>query len=172
MQEKRSAGIGKNDAPGTARNCNAGFSGHTVKSPLAKKLENLRTSPRSVRMLALLVMLVALHSLLLGIFIYFFTDFFYQLFFHTHVENIFYVRQAGLFLFCLGLFYVSILSNIKRMYPLVGILISTKFLAVIFLISNACFTSAPTMILLAAAGDGSMAVLLAFFFRTALPWLK
>ena len=143
-----------------------------MKSLFAKTLENLRTSPRSVQVLALLVMLVALHSLLLGIFIYFFTDLFYQLFFHTRVENIFYVRQAGLFLFCLGLFYVSILSNIKQMYPLVGILISSKFLAVIFLISNACFTSVPTLILLAAAADGSMALLLALFYRTALPWLK
>jgi len=143
-----------------------------MKSPLAKKYETLRSALRSVRILTLLVLLVALHSLLLGIFIYFFTDFFYQFFFHAPPENIFYVRQAGLFLFCLGLFYVSIPGNIKQRHPLVMVLISTKVLAVIFLISNARFTSEPTMILLAATADGSMAFLLAFFYRKALPALK
>jgi hypothetical protein len=149
------------------------FSGDvTMPSLFSKEIKNIRTAPRSVKILALLVMLVALHSLLLGIFIYFFTDLFYQLFFHTRVENIFYVRQAGLFLFCLGLFYVSILSNIKQRHPLITVLIATKFLAVVFLISNARFTSVPTMILLAAVGDGSMALLLALLYRKALPALK
>jgi O-antigen/teichoic acid export membrane protein len=137
----------------------------------AKELHTIRTAPKAVQALALLVGMVALHSMFLGIGIYFFTERFYELFFHTQVENLFYVRQAGLFLVCLGLFYVSILHGIQRMHHLVLVVITTKVLAVLFLITNACFTSVPGMIYLAAAGDGFMAFLLVIFYLKARLWL-
>ena len=135
------------------------------------KLEMQLTAPRHVRYLSLLILLVGIHSLSLGIFIYFFTELFYRIFFQAEIENIFFVRQAGLFLFCLGLFYLSLLTDLKRMHRLVIVVISTKVLAVIFLITNAQFTNCPTMILISAAGDGSMALLLTCFYRRALPCL-
>ena len=57
----------------------------------------------------LLVFLIGLHSIALGIVIYFYTDFFYQKFFSASVENIFFVRQSGVFLFLAGFFYLAIL---------------------------------------------------------------
>lgn len=139
---------------------------------LKNKLEMLLTASRHVRHLSLLILLVGLHSISLGIFIYFFTELFYRFFFHTGVENIFFVRQAGLFLFCLGLFYLSLLTDLKRMHRLAMVVISTKVLAVIFLVTNAHFTVCPTMIYLSAAGDGCMAFLLGLFYRKALPCLS
>jgi hypothetical protein len=53
--------------------------------------------------LAITLLLVGVHSLLLGFFIFFMTDFFYELFFSTQVENPFFVKQAGLFLILIAL---------------------------------------------------------------------
>ena len=106
------------------------------------------------------VFLVGVHSILLGLVVYFFTDFFYQLFFAASVENIFFVRQSGVFLFIAGLFYLYPLIDMKKLYNLILLVICSKFIAVYFLIANAKFTLSPPMIYLAAFFDGLMAVLL------------
>jgi len=75
--------------------------------------EEISSAPRKVRQLSVLVLLIGLHSLFLGIFIFFFTELFYDLFFSAEIENFFFVRQAGLFLFCLGLFNLAIIVKMK-----------------------------------------------------------
>ena len=115
---------------------------------------------------AFIVFLVGMHSILLGLTVYFFTDFFYKVFFNTSVENIFFVRQSGTFLFLAGLFYLYPLLNLKELSNLILLVIFSKVVAVFFLVSNAVFTTAPVMIYLAAFFDGLMAVVLVgIYFR-------
>jgi len=114
----------------------------------------------------LLIFLIGLHSIALGIVIYFYTDFFYQKFFSAPAENIFFVRQSGVFLFLAGFFYLYPLVDLKRLYNFLLLIILSKFIAVLFLLSNAKFTPAPSMIYLAAFFDGLMAVVLvSLYFR-------
>jgi hypothetical protein len=79
------------------------------------------------------------------------------------VENFFFVRQAGVFLFCLGLFYLVPLADLENHHRVIDIMIVTKILAVFFLVGNTGFVPRPGVILLAAAGDAIMAILLIFF---------
>jgi hypothetical protein len=111
-----------------------------------------------------LIFLVGLHSIFLGIFIYFFTDYFYQKFFSTTVENLFFVRQSGAFLFLAGFFYLYPLLDLKNNYHLILLVIFSKVVAVLFLVSNAQFTMSPSMIYLAAFFDGIMAFLLLYTY--------
>ena len=75
-------------------------------------------------------------------------------------------RQSGTFLFLAGLFYLYPLLNLKIYYNLILLVIVSKIVAVIFLISNATYTAAPAMIYLAAFFDGLMGVVLGIvYFR-------
>lgn len=112
-----------------------------------------------------LVLIIGIHSICLGLFIYFFTDSFYNLFFSLPPENIFYVRQAGVFLFLDGIIYLVPLLNLQKYYQLILYIIFSKFIAVLFLVSNAAYTPAPGMIILAALIDGSMAAMLLPAYR-------
>ena len=115
---------------------------------------------------AFVLFLVGMHSILLGVIIYFYTDFFYQTFFATSVENLFFVRQSGIFLFLAGFFYLYPLLNLKNLYNMILLVIFSKVVAVFFLITNAGYTSAPLMIYLASFFDGLMAVVLvSIYFR-------
>jgi len=115
---------------------------------------------------ALILFLVGMHSILLGLFIYFFTDFFYNFFFKVSVENIFFVRQSGIFLFLAGLFYMYPLINFKKFHTIIFVVIFSKLTAVYFLLVNAKFTPVPPMMYLAAFFDGLMAVvLIVVYFR-------
>jgi len=129
--------------------------------------EEISSAPKKVQHLSVLVLLIGLHSLFLGIFIFFFTELFYDLFFLAEIDNFFFVRQAGLFLFCLGLFNLAIIVEMKRYYYFVKVIIATKALAFLFLISHAHFAAWPPIIYAAAVGDGLMAVVLIFFYRRA-----
>jgi hypothetical protein len=129
--------------------------------------KEISSAPRKVQHLSILVLLIGLHSLFLGIFIFFFTELFYRLFFSANIENFFYVRQAGLFLFCLGLFNLAILKDMKRYYYFVKVIIATKALAFLFLVSHAHLAAWPPIIFAAAVGDGVMALVLIFFYRRA-----
>ena len=111
-----------------------------------------------------LIFFVGLHSIFLGIFIYFFTDYFYQKFFSATVENIFFVRQSGVFLFIAGFFYLFPLIDLKNNYNFILLVIFSKVVAVIFLISNAQFTMSPSMIYMAAFFDGVMGLLLVYTY--------
>ena len=109
---------------------------------------------------ALILSLVGAHSVLLGLSIYFFTEIFYKIFFAADIENFFFVRQSGIFLFLIGLFYLYPLLNLKKLYSLILLVIFSKTVAVLFLISNAQLTPAPAMIYLAAFFDGLMGAVL------------
>jgi hypothetical protein len=109
---------------------------------------------------AFVLFLVGMHSILLGLIIYFFTNFFYKVFFAASIENIFFVRQSGIFLFLIGLFYLFPLFNLKNLYNLILLVIISKAVAVIFLVTNAQLTTAPEMIYLAAFFDGLMGTVL------------
>lgn len=111
-----------------------------------------------------LIFFVGMHSIFLGIFIYFFTDYFYQKFFSAAVENIFFVRQSGVFLFLAGFFYLFPLLDLKNNYKLILLIIFSKVIAVLFLILNAKFTLSPSMIYLGAFFDGTMAFLLIYTY--------
>ena len=101
---------------------------------------------------------------LLGFFICFFPDKFYELFFSHKVENIFFVRLLGLLLILAAFFYSYQLFNFKNNRKIIPLIIISKCLAVIFLLTNARTTFAPPMILLAALGDGTMALALGIFY--------
>jgi len=122
--------------------------------------------------LALCILLVAVHSLALGTFIFFCTETFYTFFFRAEIENFFFVKQSGLFLFCLGLFYLIPLADLPRNHRAIGIIIITKVLAVIFLVINTYLTPRPGIILLAAAVDACMAALLVYLSFSAEIFIK
>jgi hypothetical protein len=111
-----------------------------------------------------LIFFVGLHSIFLGIFIYFFTDIFYREFFGTSVENIFFVRQSGVFLFLAGFFYLFPLLDLKNNYNILLVVVFSKVVAALFLVSNANYTQAPLMIYLAALFDGVMGLLLVYTY--------
>jgi hypothetical protein len=100
---------------------------------------------------------VAVHSLLLGGVIYFFTIHFYQFFFSVDPDNFFFIKQSGLFLFLSGLFYLIPVKDMKRYRLVIAPVVFSKIAAVTFLISNAHMTPSSLMIYLAALGDGLMA---------------
>ena len=120
---------------------------------------------RTEKLGSLVILFVGIHSICLGLVIYFFTDFFYQQFFSAPVENIFFVRQSGVFLFLAGLFYLYPLKDLKSLYNLILLVIFSKATAVYFLVANAPFTLAPQMIYLAAFFDALMgcALILVYF---------
>ena len=134
---------------------------------LKKDFGDVYSAPRDIQLLALLVFLVAVHSMILGIFIFFFTELFYRFFFHAQMENLFFVRQSGLFLFSVGVFNLCPLFDLKGRHRLVIVIILIKILAVLFLVTHSSYAAWPPIILLAAAGDGIMALLLLIFYRNA-----
>ena len=112
----------------------------------------------------LVLLFVGVHSIVLGLFVYFFTELFYQAFFSTSAENIFFVRQSGIFLFLAGLFYLYALIDLRNLYNLIILVIISKFTAVYFLVANAQYTPSPSMIYLAAFFDGLMGCALIYVY--------
>ncbi len=127
-----------------------------------KKALNWFTNTESA--LRTVVFLVALHTMILGSVIYFFTDFYYNFFFGTDVENVFFVRLAGIFLVCNGFFYMVPLLSFSRLHTVIIAIIITKIIALVFLVSNARYTLSPSLIYTAAFGDGLMAFVLLFLY--------
>ena len=114
----------------------------------------------TVKILQIIVFCVGVHSVTLGIIIYFFTDKFYEFLLGGPIVSVFFVRQSGIFLFLSGLFYLFPLKDIHRYHQLIILTILSKIVAVIFLTTNAHLTPSSPMIFLTAAGDGSMAIAL------------
>lgn len=114
----------------------------------------------TLKILRIIVFCVGIHSATLGSFIYFFTDNFYAFLLGKPIIDTFFVRQAGIFLFLSGLFYLFPLKDIHSHHQLIPLTILSKVLAVIFLTTNAHLTPSPPMIFLTAACDGLMAIAL------------
>lgn len=130
----------------------------------SQQCEKVISRSGSLSFLYICILFVGLHSVFLGLFIYFFTDIFYKLFFSTQPENVFFVRQSGVFLFCLGSYYLMPFINFQKLHNTVVFTIFTKVVAVLFLVFNAHLSLSPTAIYLAAAGDASMALILLVAF--------
>ncbi len=130
-------------------------------------LRKIFSAPVKLQLLALSVFLIGMHSLILGTFIYFFTELFYRLFFKAGIENYFFVKQSGLFLLCMSFFYLAPLADLKRSLPQVIAMILTKILAVLFLLFNAHLAAKPEMILIAASLDFSMVIVLMLSLKNA-----
>ena len=101
---------------------------------------------------------VGIHSILLGLIIYFFTVPFFEFMFSTAPDSPFFVKQSGAFLFILGVYYLVPAKDMRRNLPLIALLFFSKVIAVAFLLANAHLAPAPQMIYLAALGDGLMAM--------------
>ena len=110
--------------------------------------------------LYLSVLLIGLHSMLLGIYIYFFTEKFHNIFFSLSPKDLFFVRQSGVFLFLLGVIYIFPLSRLNERIYLIKYIVFTKCIAIIFLLINAKISLSPEAIYLAALGDGIMVIAL------------
>ena len=113
-----------------------------------------------LKILKIVVLCVGVHSVVLGAVIYFFTSSFYQFFLGEPIANPFFVRQSGIFLFLIGLFYLFPLTNIHSYHQFIILTIVSKVFAVLFLLTNAHLTPHPPMILLTAVIDGLMAIAL------------
>ena len=113
---------------------------------------------RTVKILKIIIFCVGVHSVALGTVIYFFTSSFYQFFLGEPIANPFFVRQSGIFLFLIGLFYLFPLTNIHSYHHFIVLTIVSKIFAVAFLLTNAHLTPYPPMIFLTAVIDGLMAV--------------
>jgi hypothetical protein len=115
------------------------------------------------------LLIVGIHSVILGGTIYFFPVSFHQFFFSVDPDNIFFLKQSGVFLFLAGLFYLIPAKDVKRYRIVVVLVIFSKVTAVAFLLGNAHLTPSPPMIYLAALGDGLMATALSIL---TLLWYK
>lgn len=112
------------------------------------------------------LIVTSLHSLLLGVYIFLQTERFYKFFFGVAVDNLFFVKQAGLFLFCIGLFYLVPLRNLKTHHRMLDIIILTKVLAVLFLLSNYALVPQTGVIFIAALIDAMLAIIIAWSSQT------
>jgi len=104
------------------------------------------------------LLLVGIHSVVLGGIIYFFTNPFYQFFFSVDPDNFFFIKQSGVFLYLAGLFYLVPAINMNRYKLIIALVVISKLTAVTFLLVNAGLAPSPLVIYLAAVGDGAMAV--------------
>jgi len=95
--------------------------------------------------------------------IYFFTIPFYHFFFAIDPDNFFFFKQSGLFLFLIGLFYLIPFFDLQNSLIAIVLTIFSKITAVFFLIANSSLTPAPSIIHLAAFGDGLMATAIVIF---------
>ena len=124
--------------------------------------DNLKS--RAEKFNSLLLVSIAIHSLLLGCIIYFFTEFFYRTFFSAPMGNIFFIRQAGLLLFLMGIFYLYPLTDLKRFYNFILPAAFSKVTAVCFLLTNMEFGPSPGITYLTAFLDFLMAVVFGFVY--------
>jgi hypothetical protein len=116
--------------------------------PGLKTPEGLETLERA------LVVLIALHSFVVGLFLTFATDWGARFGGFPSPVPLFFPRQAGAFHFVVAAIY---LVEYFR-YRGVGLLVMTKSIAVVFLFLTTALDSVPWLVPLSGAGDGLMAV--------------
>jgi len=101
-----------------------------------------------------LVSLIALHSIVVGLFLTFATDWGARFGGFASPLPLFFPRQAGAFHFVVaGVYLVEYFH-----YRGVGLLVMTKSMAVVFLFLTAVLDSVPWVVPLSGVGDGLMAV--------------
>jgi hypothetical protein len=80
-------------------------------------------------LLRVTLFLVGLHSVILGGTVYFFTVPFHQFFFSVDPDNMFFIKQSGVFLFLAGLFYLIPIMDMKRYKLLIALVVFSKVTA-------------------------------------------
>ena len=108
-----------------------------------------------------LVVLIAVHSVVVGIFLAFATDWGARFGGFPSPVPLFFPRQAGAFHFVVAAIY---LVEYFR-YRGVGLLVMTKSIAVVFLFLTALLESVPWVVPLSGIGDGLMAGAVVLFRR-------
>jgi hypothetical protein len=115
----------------------------------------LPTSPEGLEKLErALVVLIALHSVVVGLFLSFATDWGARFGGFPSPVPLFFPRQAGAFHFVVAAIYLVEYLH----YRGVGLLVLTKTLAVAFLFLSTAFDDVPWLVPLSGLGDGLMAV--------------
>ena len=108
------------------------------------------------------IILISLHSLLLGITMLFFPLSFTEFFGFKSTETFFWQSQSGIFLIVLAIAYFLAYKELDRSRVLVHFIVLSKVLAVVFLMVHFVFLKAPYSIGLAAAGDALMGLCVLF----------
>jgi hypothetical protein len=98
------------------------------------------------------ILLVAIHSCVLGSFLLVAPKFVSSIFGFETAENPFFASQAGLFLLILGVCYLLAL----KIPDLILVILISKGAAVLFLVFQALFLNAPPLTWAAAAADATM----------------
>ncbi len=120
------------------------------------------TARRLARAEAVLVVLIAAHSLTVGLFLAFATDWGARVFGFGPVSPLFFPRQAGAFHFVVAAVY---LVEYFR-YRGVLLLVLTKAVAVVFLGLCTALTDAPWVVPLSGLGDAAMAAAVVWLRRS------
>lgn len=107
-----------------------------------------------------LVLVVGVHSLLLGLTLLLFPRWALDFVAWPYDGQVFWPRQAGLFLVLLGMCYASAL----RVRPAVWLLIGSKASAIVFLLASVAIGDAPRAALALGAVDGAMGLAVALVF--------
>jgi hypothetical protein len=100
------------------------------------------------------ISLVALHSFVLGCVLFAAPGWLLGLFSWDYEGSMFFARQAGAFLVSLSFGYILALKYKEAAF----FIVASKIVAVVFLLTEFLFRSAPPIILLAGVFDGLMAI--------------
>ena len=109
-----------------------------------------------------LVVLIAVHSVVVGLFLTFATDWGARFGGFPSPVPLFFPRQAGAFHFVVAAIYLVEYFH----YRGVGLLVLTKSLAVVFLFLTAATDDVPWLVPLSGVGDGLMAVAVVLLRRS------
>ncbi len=112
--------------------------------------------------LRLVLGIASIHSVALGVAIYFFTRPLLTLTGFIEQIDPFYPRQSGVFLVAFGVGYGLASRDPQRHRGLVVLTILSKTLAVVFLLSEAVLFQAPRSVWAAAVLDGAFAAVVAY----------
>ncbi len=98
---------------------------------------------------------MSLHSIVLGIAVYFLTNYLLVLqeLYPSGNGSLFYPRQAGVFLVILGIAYALAAGNPDRRKSMVFLSIFSKAIAILFLFTEIVVRGAPPVIIAAGVGD-------------------
>jgi hypothetical protein len=114
---------------------------------------------------SLLMLLVALHSFLVGAALMFLpVDIFHRLFDYQPITERFFTVQAGVFHVVLGIGYCLAAVKLERFPGLIILSITAKFIATIFLLTYSIFSAFIPVAFLSGIGDGLMGMAMLWAF--------
>jgi len=116
--------------------------------------------PMRHKLLNLLILAVAAHSVVLGVCLLSFPSWALKLVGWDYSGPVFWPSQAGLFLIILGVAYGAAV----RFRPLIWLLVGSKACAFVFLMAHALWLDAPRLAVLLGAADGLMGVAVSLLY--------